>query len=125
LDSCIGAVDLLADGMKLALVSHYGAGTTHPFQDGVFKHLTEEYKDSVRACFCHVEPPQVSGVQREITRRARSFLFIGLAVAVADAHGSETPIYVCENGLISLNVPLTGPRAGSWSTRTTHPHYMH
>ena len=124
LDSCIGAVDLLAEGKRLALVSHYGAGATHPFQDDVFNELSKSYPGQANGCFCHVEPPRIEGVDREITRRARSFLFIGLAVAVADAIGATTPVYVCENGLISLNVPLTGPRAGSWSTRTTHPHFM-
>jgi SHS2 domain-containing protein len=33
-------------------------------------------------------------------------------------------IYVPENGLISLNVPLDRLRVGAWSTRTTHPFYM-
>jgi hypothetical protein len=31
---------------------------------------------------------------------------------------------VAENGLISLNVPLTAARSGSRSTRTTHPHFV-
>ena len=31
---------------------------------------------------------------------------------------------VPENGLISLNVPLTTARSGSRSTRTTHPHFV-
>jgi hypothetical protein len=29
-----------------------------------------------------------------------------------------------ENGFIGVNVPLTRARAGSLSTRTTHPHFM-
>jgi hypothetical protein len=33
-------------------------------------------------------------------------------------------VYVPENGYIALNVPLTRARAGSASTRTTHPRYL-
>jgi hypothetical protein len=43
---------------------------------------------------------------------------------VASALDGNTPIYVPENGLISLNVPLDPLRLGAWSTRTTHPFYM-
>src|SRR6266852_896439 len=33
-------------------------------------------------------------------------------------------LYVPENGLIALNVPLDPLRLGSFSTRTTHPFYI-
>jgi hypothetical protein len=47
-------------------------------------------------------------------------MFLGLGVAVASGLGAQRLI-VPENGLISLNVPLTNSRLGSFSTRTTHP----
>ena len=47
-----------------------------------------------------------------------------LAALAADAIDGTTTIYVPENGLISLNVPLDPLRLGAWSTRTTHPFYM-
>jgi hypothetical protein len=33
-------------------------------------------------------------------------------------------LYVCENGLIALNPPLTPRRMGSHSTRTAHPYFF-
>lgn len=36
----------------------------------------------------------------------------------------EIPLYVCENGFISINPPLTDSRLGSLSTRTTHPEFL-
>jgi len=33
-------------------------------------------------------------------------------------------LYVCENGFISINPPLTGARLGSLSTRTSHPVFL-
>ena len=38
--------------------------------------------------------------------------------------GEDVTLYVCENGFISINAPLTDARLGSLSTRTTHPVYM-
>jgi len=42
----------------------------------------------------------------------------------ANAISDATPLYVPENGFISLNVPLSRARMGSCSTRTTHPFYF-
>ena len=60
----------------------------------------------------------------ETTTRGRSFIFFALASLAASALDGVTPLYVPENGLISLNVPLDPLRLGAWSTRTTHPFYM-
>lgn len=60
----------------------------------------------------------------ETTTRGRSFIFFALASLAASALEGVTPIFVPENGLISLNVPLDPLRLGAWSTRTTHPFYM-
>lgn len=43
---------------------------------------------------------------------------------LANALDDNIDMIVPENGLISLNVPLTQPRLSSHSTRTTHPHYI-
>ncbi|HMG68263.1 MAG TPA: 7-cyano-7-deazaguanine synthase, partial [Chitinophagaceae bacterium] len=47
-----------------------------------------------------------------------------LGAIAASALGDSTKLIVPENGMISLNVPLTPLRTGSHSTRTTHPHYF-
>jgi hypothetical protein len=72
----------------------------------------------------YVQPRRIDGQDGEDTMRSRSVLFLALGTAVATACGSATPLYVAENGLISLNVPLTYSRMGSLSTRTTHPHFI-
>ena len=38
--------------------------------------------------------------------------------------GNVVTVYVCENGFISVNPPLTPGRIGSLSSRTTHPVYL-
>ena len=49
---------------------------------------------------------------------------MGLGIAVANSYGDTIPLYIPENGLISLNIPLTSSRIGSSSTRTTHPYFL-
>ena len=65
-----------------------------------------------------------SEYQKETTLRSRSFLFISMAVLVADSISQEMPVFIPENGTISLNFPLTPSRRSSCSTRTTHPHFL-
>lgn len=59
------------------------------------------------------------------SQRARSLAFFGYGVMAATtlqkyADGDNVPLFVCENGFIALNPPLTGSRLGSLSTRTSH-----
>ena len=61
---------------------------------------------------------------RENTTRSRSFFFIAAGLARAALLGPEAPLYVPENGVIGINVPVSPSRAGSLSTRTTHPFFM-
>ena len=58
---------------------------------------------------------------KESTTRGRSFLFFALAALAASGLGGQPVIYVPENGLISLNVPLDPLRViqklvGFWLT---------
>jgi len=126
LDSLVGAIDLRRLNERVVLVGHYGAGSTKSFQSTVGVGLGATDAGS----WCqwipvYAQPPrQPGGGPGEPTQRTRSLLFMALGLAVADACGPAVPLYVPENGLISLNVPLTKPRLGSLSTRTTHPHYI-
>lgn len=127
LDSFIGAVDLLSEGERILLVSHYWDRVASRHQklclDALEEHFGEGAFDSVRA-YVGFPKGAVADSQDEDTLRGRSFLFFSLAALAADAIGDGTVIHVPENGLISLNVPLDPLRLGALSTRTTHPYYM-
>ena len=73
------------------------------------------------------------------TRRSQSGDAAVTAGAIADFHclwgagrnnaealscWNDVTLYMCENGFISINPPLTDARLGSLSTRTTHPVYL-
>lgn len=125
LDSLVGAIDLLAGGRRVALVGHYGAGMTRTYQGRVAEVLDQAYPGRASLLLFHAQPPPIAGSDgREQTMRSRSFLFFALGVGVASRVAAGVPLYIPENGLISLNVPLTVARSGSLSTRTTHPYYV-
>ena len=62
--------------------------------------------------------------------RTRSFNFIAFGALIATAlsknhyNNQTVNLYIPENGLISINPPLTARRIGSLSTRTTHPFFL-
>jgi 7-cyano-7-deazaguanine synthase in queuosine biosynthesis len=122
LDSLVGAIDLVAAGRKPFVVSQTVRGDAEKqvaFANcigGGLNHLQLNHN----ACS--------PGVQ-EASQRARSLVFIAFGVAAATSlhryhQGHVVPFYVCENGFIAINPPLTGGRLGSLSTRTAHPEYL-
>ena len=120
LDSFVGAIDLLSTGANIALVGHYGNKRD---QAAVYDALKPSFEAQMLPLWFYLVPPKMNKDQMvESTMRARSLLFLSLGSAVASALAPGAPLYVPENGPISLNIPLTFGRAGTHSTRTTHPH---
>ena len=127
LDSFVGAIDLLECGKKPLFVSHYWDPSTSS-QKTCAKILESIYGEiKPRHLRARVGFPKnlVQGSESENTTRGRSFLFFALAALAASGLVTDTPtVYLPENGLISLNIPLDPLRVGAWSTRTTHPFYI-
>jgi hypothetical protein len=126
LDSFIGAADLLATEGHGVLVGHHSAGNgpTSTSQSRALAILRTAFgEDQSPFIQAWVSPPKGRQRASESTTRGRSILFLGLGIAVADGLQARRLI-VPENGFISLNVPLTPARLGSFSTRTTHPYLM-
>lgn len=125
MDSFIGAIRLLEQGVRPILVGHSKSSET-TYQHHCLK--------SLEKTFPNLKPHLISSCIRvpksglfdtiENTERGRSFLFLTLGAICASSINSQSKLYVPENGMISLNLPLTPLRAGSHSTRTTHPHYF-
>ena len=122
LDSLIGAIDIVSNDGNPYAVSQVARGDKHTQQTfaskigGGLRHLQLNHNTS------YVGLPERS-------QRARSMVFLAYGVLAATAlghykEGGEVPLFVCENGFISLNPPLTGSRLGSLSTRTTHPVFL-
>lgn len=126
LDSFIGATDQIESVGQLALVGHHsaGAGATSRSQADALAVLHKEYHEATTPFLQFwVTPPKGEERVSEITTRGRSIMFISLGVLVASGLSAKRLI-IPENGFISLNVPLTNARLGSFSTRTTHPYLI-
>lgn len=126
LDSYVGAIDIASNVEQVALVGHHSAdgGATSRSQKQALAAL-RLFSDEARTPFLPmwISPPKGKSRASETTTRGRSILFFALGIAVADALGAER-LVVPENGFISLNVPLSPSRLGSFSTRTTHPYFV-
>lgn len=122
LDSFIGAVDLLNDEKDIAFVGHYGGGKgVKSYQDKLKDKLKDKFQLSDKQFFNFYAAP-LKGL--EDSTRTRSFMFFAHAIVLASGVNKKINLYIPENGLISLNIPLTNTRLGTSSTRTTHPYYM-
>ncbi|BAD66618.1 conserved hypothetical protein [Shouchella clausii KSM-K16] len=124
LDSFIGAIELLDDTSEndTLFVSHYGGGKgIKEYQDILREELISKYQ-LTESNFYSFYASAKNGV--EDTTRTRSFMFFSHAVVLASSVDRPVNLVIPENGLISLNIPLTNSRLGSSSTRTTHPFYL-
>jgi hypothetical protein len=63
------------------------------------------------------------GLGREYTQRSRSFLYASIAATIAQAY-ELSRIRFYENGVVSLNLPLSPQVVGAKATRTTHPRVL-
>jgi hypothetical protein len=127
LDSLIGAVDLIDQQNAISLVSHHKIGTGESnAQTTLMEALKKEYPTkTIEGNFFYVQPiKEGNKLGGEDTQRARSIMFIALGLLVANSQGKYTVLEIPENALISLNVPLTATRYGSYSTKTTHPNFL-
>lgn len=122
MDSLIGAIDLSTQGLKPIAVSNIvrGDGDNQAAFAGAIggglRHLALNH---------NATPPG----GKEPSQRARSLIFLAFGILAATSLGAyhaggEVPFYVCENGFIAINPPLTGARLGSLSTRTAHPEFL-
>lgn len=122
LDSFIGATNLLASGHKPIFVGNYNGGKgVSVYQMKVIDLLSSHF-DYDKDRFYQFYAAPKSG--KEDSTRSRSLMFFAHAILLASGMGNTVTLYVPENGVISLNIPLTVHRLGSLSTRTTHPHFM-
>ena len=122
LDSYIGAINLLCQGKSPVFVGNYNGGKgVKQYQDFVVDSLISQYGVPQNNFFRFYAAPFCSV---EDSTRSRSLMFFAHAIAVASGMGHHVDLYIPENGIISLNIPLTVMRAGSLSTRTTHPYFI-
>lgn len=123
-DSACGAVVAHAGASSPVLVSHHDWRNIRGQQATTLDALeiaigVRPVNVSWRFAREGVQVGSASPFGEEPSRRSRSVIFVALGLAVAAMNGTE--LWVAENGITSLNPPLSGERRGALSTRTTHP----
>ena len=122
LDSLAGIVECLENSSdQLCLISHRSGQGTAKTQDQLIKALHERYPNRIKyykfGCRLH-------GIRaREETQRTRAFLYTSIAYALARVL-SQGEIFVCENGITSINFPKQQNQINARASRTTHPKTM-
>jgi hypothetical protein len=131
-----GGIDSLAGGTMLLRADRRPLFVSHRSGNPYVRQLqtaAEKTLDSIRpdtAVFANlvVQPRHGSGAEfrfpvpgdRESSRRLRTFLFMAMLTAAAGGVDVEEA-YLCENGILTIALPMSPGRVGSLSTRSTHP----
>jgi hypothetical protein len=122
-DSLAAAIEAWADGLHPILVSHRSA----PIIDRRQKNLVELLQETFPGwTFPHISMwvNRAGGSRpKEFTQRSRSFLFAALGVVTAALLDIDE-IRLCDNGIVSINLPQSGQNIGTLLSRSTHPRFL-
>lgn len=127
MDSFIAAINYMEQGQPTLLVSHAGESRVRHWQTDLLSVLDEKYGDVPHEnayYWTNLDGMEFPEAGADLNQRSRSFLFISVALFAMSGIKECTKLFMPENGLIALNVPLEYLRLGSHSTRTTHPFYL-
>lgn len=120
LDSLSGAIqEAVIEKKQTILVSHRSSPKILTKQRYLFKELVSHCTGPA-PLHVPVWVTKKGNWGKEYTQRTRSFLFVALGATVAHLFGL-TRIRMYENGVVSLNLPISAQIIGARATRTTHP----
>lgn len=124
MDSLAGVVwDVVKNSKKPLLVSHYPSLRHRARQRNLAQQLA---RANLGWPFPQARA-QASLKDRhmdlEYTQRARSMLYLTLGFVVAAKLGIKQ-LRMYENGVVALNLPITGQSVSSTMTRTSHPRFL-
>lgn len=123
LDSLGGAVqESLIDRRRVLLVNHRSTEKLAPRHRTLLQ-LLNGLAGSAAPIHIPVRINKAKELGREYTQRSRSFLYVSLAATIASMVGVNR-IRFYENGIVSLNMPLSAQVVGARATRTTHPRVL-
>ena len=127
MDSLIASINYMEQSQPTLLVSHAGESRVRRWQTDLLSILDKKYSDIPHGnayYWTNLDSVELPNADKDMNQRSRSFLFIAIALFAMSGAKECTQLYMPENGLIALNVPLDPTRSGSHSTRTTHPFYL-
>lgn len=123
LDSLAGVIDEAVNQKRRVLLVNHRSTQKIDKKYGALATLLEGKCNSNPPQHMRVTVHKKKWMNAEYTQRARSFLYAALAGVVAKQIG-HTSIRFYENGVISLNLPISAEVVGGKATRTTHPRVL-
>src|SRR5262249_54064938 len=125
LDSLGGAIQEIIQGQrKVALVSHYSTPKIYARQRRLVEELNGRLPHtSLKPLHVAIEINKKKQLTRDHMQRSRSFLFMSIAAIIARLFRLSR-IRFYENGVVSLNLPISPQVLDSRATRTTHPQVL-
>ena len=122
LDSLAATLQARRDGRRPILVSHRPAPQIQARQGNLVRLLRAR---DPQWSYPHVSVLLHNTGSRpaEFSQRSRSFLYASLA-AVTAKHLGIHDVRLCDNGVVTLNLPPSGQSVGTTLSRSTHPGYL-
>ena len=122
IDSLAAVLEAYAAGHHPILVSHRSA----PVIDNRQKNLADLVRKECRNwVFPHISMwVHRQGIPRaEFSQRSRSFLYTSLGIVTA-ALLDVDDVKICDNGVVSINLPQSGQNLGTLLSPSTHPRFL-
>jgi len=124
LDSLCGAVESVTQGRRPLLVGHSPAFNVRNRRTNLIREMRRVLGGSWQF-------PQVSAAvsrtdgrdSKEDTQRTRSFLYAALGAIFAERLGLPD-VLLADNGVVSLNLPISPQLVGTLASRSTHPKFI-
>ena len=123
LDSLGGAIqEAIVDERSIALVSHRSSPKIDSRQRTLLQDLNK-HSPSNQPFHVPVWINKEKALGKEYTQRTRSFLYASLGAVIARIFDLWR-IRFYENGVVSINLPISPQVVGGRATRTTHPQVL-
>jgi len=122
-DSLSAVLQAVKEGRSPLLVSHRPGPVIDRRQKNLVDELRKRFSSWV---FPHVSlwVNRHSGKRTvEHSQRSRSFLFTSLGVVAAAMLGVDD-VWLCDNGVVTINLPQSSENVGTFLSRSTHPRYL-
>ena len=123
LDSLYAAGKLsIIEGRKPLLISHASVNKLASRQREVVHSLREHITNwTFPHWIVRISRHGREGPER--TQRSRSFLFLALGITAASGLNVKE-VFLCDNGIVSINLPPSSQTIGAMASRTTHPRFI-
>ena len=115
-----GAVQL---GKKPLLVSHSPAFNIESHQRKLASAVRDRFQQIWSFPLIRVGIHRTGSDPSDYSQRTRSFLFASFSSAVANLVGLAD-VFLADNGVVSLNLPVNGQLVGAKASRSTHPKFL-